>query len=51
MSEQESRDLRDEIMTGLDKSFTRLVTSKKKDNADMAFAEKGEVYTVRAVEI
>ena len=51
MSEQETRDLRDDILQGLDRSFDRLIAEKKKTNSCLAFARNGEVVTVRAVDI
>ena len=51
MYEQESRELREDILKGLELSFERLVSEKKKSNSDLAFAEKGKVITVHAVEI
>lgn len=51
MSEQETRDLRDDILEGLDLSFVKLISEKKKNNSELAFAQDGEVVKVKAVEI
>ncbi|MBQ6437721.1 MAG: hypothetical protein IJK20_04630 [Bacteroidales bacterium] len=51
MSEQETRELRDEIIKGMDRSFERLVAEKKKSNSELAFAEANQVVTVKAVEL
>lgn len=51
MNEQETREIRDDIIRGLDETFTKLVNEKKKSNSELAFAENGEVVKVKAVEI
>lgn len=51
MSEQETRDLRDDILAGLNLSFSKLIAEKKKSNSELAFAQDGEVVKVKAVEI
>ena len=51
MSELETRELRDEIIKGLDHSFEKLVAEKKKSNSELAFAEANQVVTVKAVEL
>lgn len=51
MSELESRELRDNILTGLNASFQKLVQEKKKDNSELVFANKGKVIKVKATEI
>jgi hypothetical protein len=51
MSEQETRDLRDDIIKGMGRSFEKLVAEKKKSNSELAFAEEGQVVTVKAVEL
>ncbi len=51
MSELESRELRDNIVTGLNRTFEKLVEEKKKEGSELAFAEKGQVITVKATEI
>jgi hypothetical protein len=51
MSELETRELRESILEGLTLSFQRLVSEKKKNNSELAFADKSGVVKVRAVEI
>jgi hypothetical protein len=51
MSEQETRELRDNIVTGLNNSFEKLVQEKKKNNSELVFANKGKVIKVKATEI
>ena len=51
MSELETRELREDILAGLDLSFEKLVAEKKKTNSELAFAQNGEVVKVKAVEI
>lgn len=51
MSELESRELRDNILNGLNLSFQKLVQEKKKDNSELVFANKGKVIKVKATEI
>jgi hypothetical protein len=51
MSELESRELRDNILNGLNLSFQKLVKEKKKDNSELVFANKGKINKVKASEI
>ena len=51
MSELESRELRDNIVDGLNRSFHKLVQEKKKEDSELAIADKGHVITVKATEI
>lgn len=51
MSELESRELRDNIVDGLNRSFQKLVSEKKKEDSELAIADKGHVITVKASEI
>ncbi|MFA6713018.1 MAG: hypothetical protein WCR82_03930 [Bacteroidales bacterium] len=51
MSELETRELRENILLGLNITFQKLVQEKKKSNSELAFADKGEVIKVKAVEI
>ena len=51
MSELETRQLREDILAGLDLTFEKLMTEKKKSNSELAFARDGEVVKVKAVEI
>ncbi len=51
MSERESRELRDNILDGLNASFQKLVKEKKKTNSELAFAKKGKLVKVKATDI
>lgn len=51
MSELESRELRDNIVDGLNLSFQKLVQEKKKEDSELAIADKGQVITIKATEI
>ncbi|MDD6104512.1 MAG: hypothetical protein PUB73_07935 [Bacteroidales bacterium] len=51
MSELESRELRDSIISGLNASFQKLVKEKKRTNSEMAFAQKGKIVKVKATEL
>lgn len=43
--------MRDDIIKGMGRSFEKLVAEKKKSNSELAFAEEGQVVTVKAVEL
>lgn len=51
MSELETRELRDNIILGLNIAFQRLIQEKKKTNSELVFANKGRVIKVKATEI
>jgi hypothetical protein len=51
MSDIETKELRDNILNGLDISFQRLIQEKKKINAELAFSNKGKVVKVKAKEL
>lgn len=51
MSELESRELRDNILDGLNATFQKLVNDKKKTNSELAFSDKGKLIKVKATEI
>lgn len=51
MNEQETKEIRDNIISGLDETFSRLITEKKRSNSVLAFEEDGKVVKVKAVEI
>ena len=51
MSELESRELRDNIVDGLNRSFQKLVQEKQREDSELAIADKGHVITVKASEI
>jgi len=50
-NELQSRELRDDILKGLELSFQRLIIEKKKSNSKLAFVKKGKVLTIDAVKI
>ena len=51
MSELETRELRDNILNGLNISFEKLIQEKKKSNSDLAFSNKGRLIKVKATDI
>ncbi len=51
MSELETRELREEIVNGLNLSFEKLIQEKKKTNSELVFSKKGKVIKVKATEI
>ena len=51
MSELGSRELRENVLNGLNASFQKLVKVKKKTNSEMAFSHKGKIVKVKATEI
>ncbi|HON53971.1 MAG TPA: hypothetical protein PLG03_00270 [Bacteroidales bacterium] len=51
MSEQETKELRDNILNGLNISFQRLIQEKKKNNSELAFSNKGKIIKVKAAEL
>ncbi|MCK9305103.1 MAG: hypothetical protein PHP30_02230 [Bacteroidales bacterium] len=51
MGETETKELRDNILSGLDISFQRLIQEKKKSNAELVFSNKGKVVKVKAKEL
>lgn len=51
MNEQETKEIRDNIISGLDETFTKLINEKKRSNSELAFEEGGKVVKVKAVEI
>ena len=51
MNELETRLLRDDIINGLNFSFQKLVTEKKKTNSEMVFSHNGDVIKVKATDI
>jgi hypothetical protein len=51
MSELETKELRDNILNGLNISFQRLIQEKKKNNSELAFSNKGKIVKVKAVEL
>lgn len=51
MNEQETRELRDSILTGLNLSFEKMIQEKKRTNSDLVFASKGKMVKVKATEL
>lgn len=51
MSEQETRQLRETLLKGLDLSFDKLLEQKKRDKEPLAFSNKGNVIQVDASEL
>ena len=43
MSELESRELRDNILDGLNATFQKLVKEKKRTNSELAFVQNGKL--------
>lgn len=50
MSEREMIDFEQRIILGVNKAFKRLITEKKKVNGELAFANDGRVFKVRAAD-
>ena len=48
MSELETREIRDNILSGLNLAFEKLVQEKKKDDSELAFSQEGHVVKVKA---
>lgn len=51
MSELETKQLRDNILHGLNIAFQRLIQEKKKNNSELAFSNKGRVVKIKASEL
>lgn len=51
MSEIETKELRDNILNGLNIALHRLIQEKKKTNSELAISNKGKVIKVRANEL
>jgi hypothetical protein len=51
MSELETKELRENILLGLNIAFQRLIKEKKKNNSELAFSNKGRVVRVKATEL
>jgi hypothetical protein len=51
MSEIEAKELRENILNGLNISLHRLIQEKKKNNLELAISNKGRVIKVRASEL
>ena len=51
MSELETRELRENILNGLNIALHRLIQEKKKNNSELAISNGGKVVKVRASEL
>ena len=51
MSELETKELRDNILNGLNIALHRLIQEKKKSNSELAISNKGKVVKVNASEL
>ncbi len=51
MSEIETKELRENILNGLNIALHRLIQEKKKNNSELAISNKGKVVKVRASEL
>ncbi len=51
MSELESRELRDNILDGLNATFQKVVKEKKRTNSELAFVQNGKLVKVKATNI
>lgn len=51
MSELETRELRDNIINGLNLSFQKMVQEKKRTNSELVFADKGRMVKIKATDI
>jgi len=51
MSELETKELRDNILNGLNIALHRLIQEKKKNNSELAISNKGKVVKVKASEL
>ena len=51
MSEIESRELRENIINGLNVSYQKLVKEKKEKNSEIVFTDKGKLVKVKATEL
>ena len=51
MSELESRELRDNILDGLNANFQKLVKEKKQTNTELAFVQNDKLVKVKATNI
>ena len=51
MSEQEARQLREAVLSGMSITFEKLVEEKKKNDSEFAFVSNGDVILVKAAEM
>ncbi|MDD2420001.1 MAG: hypothetical protein PHV91_07685 [Bacteroidales bacterium] len=51
MSEIETKELRDNILNGLNIALLRLIQEKKKNNSELAISNRGKVVKIRASEL
>ena len=50
MNEQEMIDFEQRIVIGVNRSFKRLITEKKKVNEELVFANNGRVFKMKAAD-
>lgn len=51
MSTDSVKELRENILKGIELSFEKLLTSKKKEDADFVFSKNGKIIRVKAKDI
>jgi hypothetical protein len=51
MSDIETKELRDNILNGLNIALHRLIQEKKKSNSELAVSNRGKVVKIRASEL
>jgi hypothetical protein len=51
MTKENVKDLRSKILQGLDLAYSRLLTSKQKDDADLVISRNGKIVKVKAREL
>lgn len=51
MSEQETKELRENILNGLNLSLHRLIQEKKKSDSELALSNRGKVVKVKATDL
>jgi hypothetical protein len=51
MSEIETKELRENILNGLNIALHRLIQEKKRNNSELAISNRGKVVKVRASEL
>lgn len=51
MKKENVKDLRDKIIKGLELSYTRLLISKQKEDAELVISRNGKIVRVKAKEL
>ncbi len=51
MNKTDTINLRDKIIKGLELAWTRLIDSKKKDNAELVFSKNGQIVKIKAADL